>query len=376
MARPLVAEINLAAVRHNYQLALSLTASGSALAVVKANAYGHGAVPIAKALADLAPAFAVACIEEAQELTAAGIKHPIILLEGFFATDELPLILAKGYEPVIHNDWQVKQLIDYLTNQPVAKNSLNIWLKVDTGMHRLGFAPQEVAPIYQQLKSLTGLGKITLTSHLANADDLTNLTTSYQLAELKSLQKELNCSVSLANSPATLGWPETQEGYLRPGIMLYGASPFTTKHPLADKLQTVMTLKSQLISVRNLPTGEGVGYGARFVTQKPTPIGVVACGYGDGYPRQAIDGTPIKVNGIRCYLAGRVSMDMLTVDLTNSPNAQVGDEVILWGEGLTVNELGNYCDTISYTLLTCLLPRVKRRYINYPTHLNKELNLP
>lgn len=362
MARPLIAEINLTALRHNYQLAQSQSASASALAVVKANAYGHGAVAVAQALADLAPAFAVACIEEAEELSAAGIKQPITLLEGFFASSELPLIIAKGYEPLIHSEWQLSQLIDYLSQHAVAPRSLNLWLKVDTGMHRLGFAVAQVASIYQHLQTLPAIKQITLTSHFACADDLSSDATVKQLAQFHALQEQLNCPVSIANSPATLGWPAAQQGYLRPGIMLYGASPFAAGHALAEQLQTVMTLKTQLISVRELPAGEPVGYGGRFTTEKLTRIGVVACGYGDGYPRHAKDGTPLLVNGQRCRLAGRVSMDMLTVDLSNSPNAQIGDEVILWGEGLSVNEVASYCDTISYTLLTCLLPRVKRLY--------------
>ncbi|GLR64977.1 alanine racemase [Marinospirillum insulare] len=364
MARPLVAEINLAALRHNYQLALSQSATSSALAVVKANAYGHGAVKVAKTLADLAPAFAVASIEEANELVTAGITQPITLLEGFFDASELPTIFANSYQPLIHNHWQVTELIHYLAEHPQAKASLSLWLKVDTGMHRLGFSPEQTADIYTQLKDLAAIKEITLTSHFACADDLTSQATNQQLKLLTDLQKQLACPISIANSPATLGWPASQTGYLRPGIMLYGASPFAPGHLLGDQLQTVMTLKSQLISVRDLPAGEPVGYGARFVTQKPTRIGVVACGYGDGYPRQAIDGTPALVKGIKCQLAGRVSMDMLTLDLTNCPNAQVGDEVILWGENLSVNEVASYCDTISYTLLTCLLPRVKRQYIN------------
>lgn len=364
MARPLVAEINLTALRHNYQLALSQSASASALVVVKANAYGHGAVAVAQALADLAPAFAVACIEEAEELTAAGIKQPITLLEGFFDSSELPTIIAKDYEPLIHSHWQLKQLVSYLNCHPVATNSLNVWLKVDTGMHRLGFAIEDVDSVYQQLKALSAINTITLTSHLACADDLSNCATSEQLAQLQALQQQLNCPVSIANSSATLGWPGTQQGYLRPGIMLYGASPLAPGHALGEQLQAVMTLKTQLISVRDLAVGESVGYGARFTTEKPTRIGVVACGYGDGYPRHARDGTPMLVNGKKCHLAGRVSMDMLTVDLSNSPDAQIGDEVILWGEDLAVNEVASYCDTISYTLLTCLLPRVPRRYIS------------
>ena len=364
MARPLVAEINLAALRHNYQLALSQSATASALAVVKADAYGHGAVKVALNLADLAPAFAVASIEEAEELVVAGITQPITLLEGFFDASELPIIFARGYQPLIHSQWQLDKLTNYLAKNTVPAASLNVWLKVDTGMHRLGFPLEQAAHAYRQLNSLTAINLITLTSHFACADNLTSQATPKQLDQLKSLQQQLNCPISIANSPATLGWPAAQEGYLRPGIMLYGASPFTAGHNLGDQLKTVMTLKSRLISIRDLPAGEKVGYGARFITEKPTKIGVVACGYGDGYPRQAKDGTPLLVNGIKCHLAGRVSMDMLMVDLTNNPSAQVGDEVILWGENLSVNEVAGYCDTISYTLLTCLLPRVKRQYIN------------
>lgn len=364
MARPLVAEINLAALRHNYQLALNQSPTASALAVVKANAYGHGAVEVAKALADLAPAFAVACIEEAEQLRAAGIKQPITLIEGFFEASELPIIFANNYQPLIHSHWQIKVLVQYLIHNPTPAASLNIWLKVDTGMHRLGFTPTETVSAYQQLKALLAINQITLTSHFACADDLANLATLKQLAVFKDLQQQLNCPISIANSPATLGWPAAQAGYLRPGIMLYGASPFAAGHVLGDQLQTVMTLKTQLISVNDLPAGEGVGYGARFFTQKTTRIGVAACGYGDGYPRQALDGTPIIVNGIKCSLAGRVSMDMMTLDLNHCPNAKIGDEVLLWGESLPVNEVANYCDTISYTLLTGLLPRVKRIYLN------------
>ncbi len=364
MARPLVAEINLAALRYNYQLALKQSPTASAIAVVKANAYGHGAVQVAQTLADLAPAFAVACIEEAQELRAAGIKQPITLMEGFFEANELPTIIANNYQPLIHSHWQVTALINYLSKNSVPAASLTIWLKVDTGMHRLGFSPKETNPIYQQLKALPAIKEVILTSHLACADELANPATLKQLTIFKHLQQQLNCPISLANSSATLGWPAAQAGYLRPGIMLYGASPFAAGHLLGDQLQVVMTLKTRLISLRHLSAGEEVGYGAGFITPQPTFIGVAACGYGDGYPRQALNGTPVKVNGIKCNLAGRVSMDMLTIDLTNCPNAQIGDEVILWGEALPVNEVATYCDTIGYTLLTGLLPRVKRTYFN------------
>jgi len=366
MGRPLVAEINLKALRHNYQLAQQQSASGQAVAVIKADGYGHGAVQVAKTLEDLAPAFAVASLEEAEQLTAANIVQPILLLEGFFSAEELPLLVERGYDLVIHSQWQLDALQHFfashsdLANQP----QLKVWLKVDTGMHRLGFDLGQIAAIYHHLNQQTWVQEVILTSHFACADDLHNPFTQQQIKVMQQLQKQLNATLSLANSPATLGWPTACDGWLRPGIMLYGASPLAPGHLLGDQLQTVMTLKSQLISVRTISAGEQVGYGGRFIAQQATTIGVVACGYGDGYPRQAVDGTPILVNGIKCTLAGRVSMDMLTVDLTPVPDAQPGDSVELWGPNLSVNEVAGYCDTISYTLLTGLLPRVKRHYLS------------
>lgn len=385
MARPLVAEINLSALRHNYQLAVQQAASPLVMAVIKANAYGHGAVQVAQALTDLTPAFGVSCIEEAEELRLAGISNTLVLLEGFFSGNELPLIIKQGYELVIHSPWQLQELLNFFTNQTqqLAKPAqLNLWLKVDSGMHRLGFSPAEVKVAYQQLKARPEVGQLTLISHLACADELTNPVTQQQLQVVGSLQQQLGCAVSLANSPATLAWPETFQGYLRPGLMLYGVSPFaSTQQPceqpqsldssqvnsglyyLSQQLQSVMTLKTRLISIKEVPAGAAVGYGGRFITQRPTKIGVAACGYGDGYPRQAQDGTPVLVDGHLCELAGRVSMDMLTIDLSNCPQAHIGSEVILWGGALPVNKVAKYCSTISYTLLTGVMQRVKRIYL-------------
>ncbi|WP_404418981.1 alanine racemase [Marinospirillum sp.] len=367
MGRPLVAEINLKALRHNYQLAQQQSASDQAIAVIKADGYGHGAVQVAQALTDLAPAFAVASLEEAEQLTVAGITRPILLLEGFFSAEELPLLIQRGYHLVVHSQWQLDVLNHYFAGNPVSGDQplLQIWLKVDSGMHRLGFDPEQVGDVYQHLIQQNWVEEVILTSHFACADDLHNPFTQQQLNIMQSLKEQLNATLSLANSPATLGWPSACEGWLRPGILLYGASPLASGHPLGDQLQAVMTLKSQLISVRTIKAGEQVGYGGRFVAQQTTTIGVVACGYGDGYPRQAVEGTPILVNGIKCNLAGRVSMDMLTVDLTPVPDAQPGDPVELWGPNLSVNEVAGYCDTISYTLLTGLLPRVKRHYFSF-----------
>lgn len=361
MARPLIAAIDLAALRHNYRLALKQSATSTAAAVVKADAYGHGAVAVARALDDLAPVLAVACIEEAETLYQAGIRKPILLLEGFFEAAELPLILERGYLLLLHSHWQLQALQHYLSQQ-AKPAALQIWLKVDTGMHRLGFRVDEVIEIYQTLQGLPGIQNITLTTHFACADLPDHPATRKQLHAIQQLQQQLQCPVSMANSPATLHWPATRQGWLRPGILLYGASPFEPGHALGDQLQPVMTLQSKLISVRELPAGESVGYGARYTTDQATRIGVVACGYGDGYPRQAVDGTPLLVNGQRCHLAGRVSMDMMTIDLGPNSTAQPGDPVELWGKNLSVNEVARYCDTISYTLLTGLLPRVPRIY--------------
>lgn len=363
MGRPLVAQINLNALRHNYQLALQAAASDQAIAVIKANAYGHGSIQVAQALADLAPAFAVASIEEAEELKSAGIPHPLLLLEGFFSADELPLIFQRGYELMIHSSWQLECLKHYCSSSTTAKQPLTVWLKVDTGMHRLGFEPEQVQAVYSWLIQQPWVNQVILTSHFAAADQLDNPKTQIQLEQLQNLQQQLNCQISLANSPAILGWPQAAQGWLRPGILLYGASPLAPGHFWGDQLEAVMTLKSQLISVRHLAAGEAVGYGGRYITQQATSIGIVACGYGDGYPRQAKDGTPVMVKGVRCGLAGRVSMDMLAVDLTGVPDPQPGDDVELWGKQLNINEVAQDCDTLSYTLLTGLLPRVPRCYI-------------
>ena len=363
MARPLIAEIDLSALRHNYQLALSQSATSTALAVVKADAYGHGAVTVAEALQDLAPAFGVACIEEAEILYQAGIQKPVILLEGFFEAQELPLIFDRAYQPVLHSQWQIKLLLQVLEQIPQPAKSLKLWLKMDSGMHRLGLHPDETPQAYQQLVQHPAVASVTLITHFACADDPFSAISNQQIQRFNSVQQTLQCPVSLANSAATLNLPASHQGWLRPGIMLYGASPFAPGHPMGDQLRPVMTLKTRLISVRDLPAGESVGYGGRFTTTQPTRIGVLACGYGDGYPRQAIDGTPMLVNGIKCQMAGRVSMDMMTVDLGHQSQAQPGDEVELWGKHLSVNEVAEHCDTISYTLLTGLLPRVKRVYL-------------
>ncbi len=358
--RPSRALIDLDALRHNYRLARELGAA-RALAVVKADAYGHGAAACALALTAEADGFAVACIEEALELRAAGIHAPILLLEGFFAADELALIAEQQLHCVVHTPAQLEAIERTALTQP-----LHVWLKLDSGMHRVGFTPGEYRAAHARLQASGKVAQIVLMSHFARADELDCPRSAEQLATFHAATAGLGGARSLRNSPALLGWPQLfpdqQPGdWLRPGIMLYGASPFAQPHEQAARLKPVMTLESQVIAVRELPAGEPVGYGARFVSTRPTRVGVVAIGYADGYPRHAPNGTPVVVDGIRTGLIGRVSMDMLTVDLTDLPQASLGSRVELWGAQVLASEVAAAAETIPYQLF-CNLKRVPRHY--------------
>jgi alanine racemase len=353
--RPARAVIDLQALRHNYRLARESTGA-KALAVVKADAYGHGAVRVAQSLEDEANGFAVACIEEALELRAAGIRAPILLLEGFFEADELALIVEHDLWFVVHSSWQLEAVEQASVGKP-----LTAWLKLDTGMHRVGFQPGEYRAAYQRLLASGKVAKIVLMSHFARADELDSPRSNEQLAVFEAATQGLAAEVSLRNSPAVLGWPKIPSDWVRPGIMLYGATPFDQPQELADRLQPVMTLESKIISVRELPAGEPVGYGAAFVTERSTRVGVVAMGYADGYPRQAPTGTPVHIDGHPSQLLGRVSMDMLCVDLTHLPQAGLGSRVELWGRNVLASEVAACAGTIPYQIF-CNLHRVPRSY--------------
>ncbi|MGJ7457921.1 alanine racemase [Halomonas sp. RA08-2] len=363
MARPLIADIDLEALRHNYRLACSLAPDSRAVAVLKADAYGHGAVACARALQDIAPAFAVACIEEAVTLREAGITTPIVLLEGIFEVGELEQVEALGLWMAVHSDWQVAALLAHRPERPIP-----VWLKVDSGMHRLGFSPERARSVWQRLAAAPAhVCDLHLMSHFATADLVDSGYFSGQMARLMALADRLGAPLCLANSPATLARAEAHGAWNRPGVMLYGSDPLEHANEASRRLAPVMTLRSAIIAVRELRAGEPVGYGGRWTTPRPSRIGVVAGGYGDGYDRHAVDGTPVLVAGQRTAIAGKVSMDMLTVDITDIPEADIGSEVVLWGraangEVLSVDEVARHCDTISYTLLTGVLPRVPRRY--------------
>ena len=353
--RPTRALIDLQALRHNYQLAREVTGA-KALAVIKADAYGHGAVRCAQALEAEADGFAVACIEEALELRAAGIHAPVLLLEGFFEADELPLIVEHDFWCVVHSLWQ----LDAIEQAKLAK-PIHVWLKLDTGMHRVGLHPSDYKTAYQRLQASGKVAKIVLMSHFARADELDCLRSVEQVAVFLAARDDLSADVSLRNSPAILGWPSVPSDWVRPGLMLYGASPFEEAQAHAARLQPVMTLESKVIAVRELPAGEPVGYGAKFVTPKPMRIGVVAMGYADGYPRHAPTGTPVWVAGQRSQLLGRVSMDMLCIDLTDVPQASLGSTVELWGKNILASELAAKAETIPYQIF-CNLKRAPRLY--------------
>lgn len=355
--RPARALIDLDALRHNYRLAREL-GGGKALAVVKADAYGHGAVACARALRDEADGFAVACIEEALELRQAGITRPILLLEGFFDAAELPLIVEHDLWCAIASPWQVEAVAAFATDAV-----LRLWLKLDSGMHRLGLSPDEFRAAHARLGALAHVGPLVLMSHLARADELDSERTEEQAALFARTIDGLSGQTSLCNSPALLGWPQVRSDWVRPGLMLYGADPFPQATGLAQRLRPVMTLESKVIAVRGIATGEPLGYGARFIAQRPTRVGVVAMGYADGYPQFAPNGTPVLIDGQPGSVIGRVSMDMLTVDLTDHPQAGLGSVVQLWGDSPTIAELAPRCGTSAYRL-PCGLKRVPRVYLN------------
>ena len=359
MSRPAKATIDLAAFRHNYRVAKQLH-GGKALAVIKANAYGHGAVECAKAIENEADGFAVACLEEAMQLRQAGIKNPILLLEGFFEANELAEIVANDLWLVIHAQWQLTILLAARLTKPV-----QVWLKLDSGMHRVGFSTEAYAEVYAQLNAHQNVANIVLMSHFADADDMTSKHTNQQLAAFNQVISKIeNPIISLANSAAILGWKNTHENWSRPGIMLYGADPLMhTETPL----RPVMQLTSQIISIRQIAKGEAIGYGSIFVAERDTLVGVVACGYADGYPRSAI-AAPVEVEGQLTRIIGRVSMDMLMVDLTDISQAKIasvaiGSSVELWGSQVSANAVAKAAGTIAYELF-CNVKRVKFVYSN------------
>jgi alanine racemase len=353
MSRPIQADIDLSALQNNLRVVRRM-ASSRIMAVIKANAYGHGLLRAAEAL-DEAEGFALLDVRDAIALREAGFRQTILLLEGFFSVDELPLLAEYDLSSVIHNSQQLAMLDAYPRHK-----SLRVWLKINTGMNRLGFAPEQVPAVMEKLKSHPAVIEVTLMTHFSHADEPEGV--AEQLEHFKGLTSSYRAPRSLANSAAILRYPATHAEWVRPGIMLYGASPFADTSAQQHGLLPVMTLTSEIISVRELKAGDRVGYAGLFRADRPMRIGTVACGYADGYPRHAPSGTPILVNGRRIRTLGRVSMDMLSVDLSELPDADVGSRVTLWGAGLPVEEVASAAGTISYELMCALAARVPVSY--------------
>ena len=354
MSRPARARLSAQALLNNFQRVRDYAPGARIMAVVKANGYGHGLAWMAAVLKE-ADAFAVASVEEGIQLRNAGATQPVCLLCGFFDARELHLVDQHRLSPVIHDQKQLRVLQGYR-----ATGVLDVWLKVDTGMHRLGFAPDAVATVVAQLKDCRCVRRVRIMSHLANADDREDAATQAQAALFRQCTEGLGLERSLANSAGISAWPDTHLDWVRPGIMLYGASPLKGVSAEELGLKPAMTLESRLIAVQMRDAGDAIGYGGDWVCPEPMPVGVAAMGYGDGYPRHAGEGTPVLVNGRRVPLVGRVSMDLITLDLRSQPQARAGDPVILWGEGLPVDEVAARAGTIAYEPLCQLTGRVPR----------------
>ncbi len=364
--RPLVASIDLSAIRHNYSVAKRCAPGRQAFAVVKANAYGHGLGEVVTALFEQADGFAVACLEEATEVRALHGQARILLLEGCFEAAEYQLAAQLGLDLVLHSEQQAAQLLSASLSRP-----LNTWLKLDSGMRRLGFGEAALRACHRRLQGAAQVAEVNLLSHFACADERGHELSEQQLEAFLDLLDLDFGQRSLANSAAILTLPAAHMDWLRPGIMLYGATPFAELSAAELGLEPAMTLSAQLIAIHEVAADDSVGYGAAWRAQRPSRIGTVSCGYADGYPRHAPSGTPLLVRGQRVPLVGRVSMDMLTVDLTDLPAAQVGDEVQLWGAQLPVDEVARAAGTIGYELLSKVTARVPRRYrhdINQAEH--------
>jgi len=350
MPRPIRATISAGALERNLHIAKAHAKGAKVWAVVKANAYGHGIERAARAFA-AADGFAALDFQEAARLRLAGVTKPILMLEGFFKAADIPLLHKYALTPVIHNPEQVE-----LFKAAPHPGELEVYLKVNSGMNRLGFASDAVRPAYNAIRMHPHVKSVTLMTHFADADGAGGV--KDQLAWFRELTKDYPAPRSLANSAALIRFPETHADWVRPGIMLYGCSPFADRSAEDLDLKPAMTLTSELIGTQHLQAGERVGYGFGFEAQGEITIGVVACGYADGYPRHAPTGTPVLVNGQRTRLVGRVSMDMICVDISDIQEAYVGSPVTLWGEGLSADEVGAAAGTVSYELLCALAARV------------------
>jgi alanine racemase len=359
MPRPIRATISSAALAHNLSIARQQAGTAKIWAVVKANAYGHGLLRAAAALRE-ADGFALLDFVDALRLPSAGVEKPILMLEGFFKPEDIALVLRHRLTPVIHNMEQI-EMLEKAPEADLRAGRLDVYLKVNSGMNRLGFAVDNVRLAWNALQGNPGIASVTLMTHFADADGDGGIAAQLQwFNELTQPFMAPNPAPrSLANSAALLRFAgEACADWVRPGIMLYGCSPLPFRSAEEIGLRPAMTLSAEIVGVQNLQAGERVGYGMTYEAAQEMTIGVVACGYADGYPRHAPSGTPVLVAGQRTRTVGRVSMDMLCVDISDIPEAYVGTPVTLWGEGLPCDEVAQSAGTLSYQLLCALAPRV------------------
>ena len=359
MIRLLRALIDTAALRHNLGTIRAYAPGSRVMAVVKANAYGHGLVSTALALAD-ADSFAVARLEEGIALRAAGVRTPIVLLEGVFSAEQLAEAAHHRFELVVHDPLQLKLLEAHRDAQRFI-----VWIKMDTGMNRLGFRPEAFAPALARLRALTVSPlELRAMTHLARADERDVSMTREQIAKFESTLSEAGLTgtqrlaTSIGNSAGTLGWPAAHGDWVRPGLALYGVSPFGNETAEKHGLKPVMTLETTVLTVRDVKRGETVGYAGAWRAERDSSIAILAAGYGDGLPRHLENGTPVLIGGARYPLVGRVSMDMIAVDVTGAPKVVTGNKAIIWGVGLPVEDVAKHADTIPYELLCGVSQRV------------------
>jgi len=352
--------IRLGALGHNLKLLRSAAPGAKVMAVIKANAYGHGMEAVARQLADV-DAFAVARLPEALRLREAGIDKPIVLLAGVLSNDELLLSTEQGFEVVVHCREQIDVLAAYRGAPAI------VWLKFDTGMNRLGFHPDDTPALISTLNANESIADLRLMTHLANADDQTNAVTQEQTNQFRKITDGFSGAVSFANSPAILTLPEVANAsavfgfsgdhWIRPGIALFGISPFSDRNSADFGLKAAMQFEARLLSKKPLSAGARVGYKGRYTSDADTTLGIIAAGYGDGYSRHFRDGTPVLINGRRVPLIGNVSMDMIAVDLGADAQDAVGDIATLWGDGLPVEEVAPWADAIAYELVSGVMNR-------------------
>lgn len=367
------ATISFAALQANLNLARQAAPNSALVAVIKADAYGHGILPVAHALRDELTekdCFGVATLEEAVLLRRAGILESILLLEGFVTFDELQSVIELGFHCVIHSLYQLEYVLQYYVENSNAA-PISLWLKADTGMHRLGLSCHEFAEAWRRIKDHRLAETVVCMTHLSCADDLSSDNSKRQVALLQEFMANAQIPhdavrISIAASGGILNWSDMQFDLVRPGIMLYGGSSAVGQYGEDKGLLPVMTLRARLIAIKSVAAGEAVGYGATYTCEREQRIGIVSIGYGDGYPRHAPSGTPVLIGHgreqRRVATVGRVSMDMIAIDLTECPNASIGDSVVLWGEGLPADEIAERCGTIAYELFCQVTSRVHYIY--------------